>query len=95
MQKRESRSVLLRPRAQHDLDEITRKSGKLAEQIVKKLNLLYEFPSLGSAMDQAYEGYRQLLSGRYRIIYQIMSDTEIEIAYIRHCSRQLEAEENG
>ena len=90
MIKKENRLIRLRPRAQHDLDESTQRAAKVAEQIVKKLNLLYEFPLLGSAMDQAYEGYRQLLSGQYRIIYQIVSDTEIEIAYIRHCSRQLE-----
>jgi hypothetical protein len=25
----------------------------------------------------------------YRIVYRIISDNEIEVAYIRHCARQL------
>ena len=89
MTQKPNKQVRLRPRAQHDLDEIRRLFPKTAEQIVKKITLLYEFPEIGSKMDQAFEGYRQLLSGKYRIIYQIVSDTEIEIAYIRHCARQL------
>ena len=38
-------------------------------------------------MDGAYEGFRQLLIERYRVIYQLEGD-EVRIAYVRHGARQ-------
>jgi len=84
-----SRTIRLRPRVQRDLDEIAERFPQIAEQIIKKIEILYDYPRLGSAMDGAFQGYRQLLAGKYRIIYQIVTETEIEIAYIRHGARQL------
>jgi len=42
-------------------------------------------------MVDAYQGYRSLLAVRrgYRIVYRIVSDDLVEIAYIRHCARQI------
>jgi plasmid stabilization system protein ParE len=84
-----NRVVILRPRAQMDLDAISeRYPQKVMEQLIDKIKLLYTFPMIGPTMDKAYTGYRSLLCGKYRIIYEIISDTRIEVAYIRHCSRQ-------
>ncbi len=56
--------------------------------IVRKVELLGEFPLLGPAMDGPYDGFRQTRVGRYRVIYQVAGD-ELRIAYIRHGARQL------
>ncbi|GEM_PF-1975743 len=81
--------IILRPQAQQDLDQIRKLSIHIADEIIQKMELLMEFPEMGPAMDQAYQGFRQLLCGNYRIIYEVISETRIEVAYIRHCSRQL------
>ncbi len=55
-----------------------------------KLELVRDFPEMGPAMFDAFQGYRALLAARntYRIVYRIISDDLIEVAYVRHCSRQ-------
>lgn len=83
------RKIFLRPQAQEDLDSITPSSLSAKEEIFRKMGLLVEFPEMGAAMDKAYQGYRQVLCGHYRIIYEIMNEQRIEVAYVRHCSRQL------
>jgi plasmid stabilization system protein ParE len=62
----------------------------IQDQIIAKLDLLRDFPAMGPAMFDAFQGYRALLAARntYRVIYRIVSDDLIEIAYIRHSSRQ-------
>ena len=84
-----NREIILRPQAQKDLDALRPKSPQTIEEILTKIELLFEFPEMGPRMDRAYQGYRQILCGNYRIIYEIISLHRIEIAYIRHCSRQL------
>jgi plasmid stabilization system protein ParE len=68
-----------------DLDGI---SDAARQAIVDRVGLLAEYPMLGPAMDGRYAGYRQLLVGRYRVIYAIAGD-EVRIAYVRHGARQL------
>lgn len=46
--------------------ELDRLPADVAEQIVRKIELLREFPFLGAAMYDAYEGYRSLLAARNR-----------------------------
>jgi len=53
-----------------------------------RVGLLAEFPMMGPAMDGPYEGFRQLVVARHRVIYQLGGD-EVRIAYIRHGARQL------
>ena len=60
----------------------------MAERILAKVELLTEFPRMGPAMDGAYEGFRQLVVGRYRVVYQVELDL-VKIAYVRHGARQL------
>jgi len=79
--------VKLLPRAQKELDALPL---AIQDQIIAKLDLLRDFPEIGPAMFDAFQGYRALLAARntYRIVYRIVSDDLIEVAYIRHCARQ-------
>ena len=81
------RKVKLLPRAQKDLEALPL---AVQDQIVAKVELLRDFPEMGPAMFDAFQGYRALLAARntYRIIYRIVSDELVEVAYIRHCARQ-------
>lgn len=82
-----SRKVKLLPRAQKDLEALPL---AVQDQIVAKVELLRDFPEMGPAMFDAFQGYRALLAARntYRIVYRVVSDELIEVAYIRHCARQ-------
>lgn len=53
--------------------------------------MLREFPELGAPMLDAFQGYRSLLAARnqYRVVYRIVADDLVEVAYIRHCARQM------
>ena len=81
------RKVKLLPRAERELEALP---SATQDQIVSKLDLLRDFPEMGPAMFDAFQGYRALLAARntYRIIYRIVSDELVEVAYIRHCARQ-------
>lgn len=81
------RKVKLLPRAVKELEALP---SPIQDQIINKLELLGEFPFMGPAMFDTFEGYRALLvaKNRYRVIYRIVSDGTVEIAYIRRCSRQ-------
>ncbi len=87
MAKSGTRKIKLLPRAEKELSALP---PQIQDQIIAKLELLYDFPELGPAMIDAFQGYRALLAARntYRIIYRIVSDELVEIAYIRHCARQ-------
>jgi plasmid stabilization system protein ParE len=81
------RKVKLLPRAEKELEALP---PTIQDQIISKLELLRDFPELGPAMFDAFQGYRALLAAKnsYRIIYRIVHDDLIEVAYIRHCARQ-------
>jgi plasmid stabilization system protein ParE len=83
-----ARKVKLLPRAEKELEALPL---AIQDQIISKLELLYDFPELGPAMFDAFQGYRALLAARntYRIIYRVVRDDLIEVAYIRHCARQV------
>lgn len=80
--------VRLLPRAERELLAL---ADGLQDQILAKIDLLGEFPEMGAPMLDAFEGYRAILAARrrYRILYRIASKGLIEVAYIRHCSRQI------
>ena len=82
-----ARKVKLLPRAEKELAALP---VVIQDQIISKLEPLHEFPEMGPAMFDAFQGYRALLAVKntYRIIYRIISDDLIEVAYIRHCARQ-------
>ena len=81
------RKVKLLPRAQKELETLP---FAIHDQIIAKLELLRDFPEIGAAMFDAFQGYRALLAAKnnYRIIYRVVSDNLVEVAYIRHCARQ-------
>lgn len=78
--------IVLLPQAQEDLDIIFE---PLLTEILEKLELLEEYPYWGAAMDGPYTGYRSFVVDIFRIVYKIVSENRIEIAYIRHCKRSL------
>jgi len=82
------RSVELLPRAERELGALP---IEVQDQILAKLELLRDFPEMGAPMFDAFRGYRALLTVRrtYRIVYRIASRGRIEVAYIRHCARQV------
>ena len=82
------RRVKLLPRAGKELASL---SSALQDQFIDKLELLREFPEMGPAMFDAFQGYRSLLAAKntYRIIYRIVREDLIEVAYIRHRARQI------
>ena len=81
------RRIKLLPRAEKELKALPL---ALQDQIISKLELLRDFPEMGPAMFDAFAGYRALLATKntYRIVYRIVSDDEVEVAYLRHCARQ-------
>ena len=82
------RKVKLLPRAQRELEALP---AAIHDQIIAKLDLLFDFPEIGAAMFDAFQGYRALLAAKntYRIVYRMVSDDLAEVAYIRHCARQM------
>ena len=82
------RKVKLLPRAQKELEALPL---AIQDQIIAKLELLPDFPEIGAAMFDAFQGYRALLAAKntYRIVYRMVSDDLAEVAYIRHCARQM------
>jgi len=81
------RRVELLPRAQKDLEALPL---SIQDQIIAKIELLRDFPELGPAMVDAFQGYRAILAAKnsYRVVYRILADDLVEVAYIRHCARQ-------
>jgi plasmid stabilization system protein ParE len=80
-------AIRLLPRAERELLALP---DAVQEQILAKLDLLAEFPEMGVPMVDAFEGYRAVLAARrrFRVVYRVVSDTLIEVAYVRHRSRQ-------
>lgn len=81
------RKVKLLPRAQRELGALPL---VIQDQIIAKLEFLRDFPEIGPAMFDAFQGYRALLAAKntYRIVYRIVSEDLVEVAYVRHCARQ-------
>ena len=81
--------VTFLPRAERDLLELP---APQQQEILSQDELLQALPYLGGSMEGAYQGYRYLLVGRknrFRLIYKVVHDDLVEVAYIRHCRRQL------
>ncbi|KAB2835910.1 type II toxin-antitoxin system RelE/ParE family toxin [bacterium] len=81
-------AVKLLPRAQKDLAALPE---PLQDEVLEKIELLAKFPEMGPPMERAFQGFRFLLAGRglYRIVYSLKTPKQVEIAYIRHCRRQI------
>ncbi|MGH7822274.1 MAG: type II toxin-antitoxin system RelE family toxin [Candidatus Binatia bacterium] len=83
-----ARKVELLPRAARELSALPM---SIQDQILGKLEMLREFPEMGAPMLDAFEGYRSLLAARnrYRVVYRVVSDDLVEVAYVRHGARQV------
>jgi plasmid stabilization system protein ParE len=79
--------IRLLPQAEKDLDLI---KEPLLTEVIEKLELLKDYPHWGSAMEGPFRGYRSFIIGIFRVVYRIISSDKIEIAYIRHCRRNLQ-----
>jgi mRNA-degrading endonuclease RelE of RelBE toxin-antitoxin system len=68
-----ARRIELLPRAEKELAALP---VAVQDQIIAKLEMLRDFPELGVAMFDAFEGYRALLAARrsYRIVYRTVSE---------------------
>jgi len=77
--------VYLLPQAEAELGGI---ADPLFSMVVHKLELLGSFPLLGPALEGPLSGYRTLTVGLFRVIYRIVREERIEVAYIRHCKRK-------
>ena len=80
------REVYFLAQAQEDLDPV---KDPLWTEIIEKIELLKEYPLWGAPMDGPFTGYRSFVVGIFRVVYKVISDRRIEIAYIRHCKRNL------
>jgi mRNA-degrading endonuclease RelE of RelBE toxin-antitoxin system len=82
-----ARRIELLPRAEKELAALP---VAVQDQIIAKLETVRDFPELGVAMFDAFEGYRALLAVRrsYRIVYRIVSADLLGVAYIR-CRKQM------
>ena len=83
-----ARRIRLLPRAERELAALPE---PVRDQFIAKIELLYDFPGLGAAMFDAFAGYRALLAARNtcRVVYRIVAEDLIEIAYIHNCARQV------
>ncbi|TEU11910.1 MAG: type II toxin-antitoxin system RelE/ParE family toxin [Anaerolineales bacterium] len=73
------------------LQDLEALSAKDIDLILRRVDLLSTFSFMGAPMlFDEWEGYRQLICGNQRVIYQVLEDGKIiEIAYIRHTCQHL------
>jgi plasmid stabilization system protein ParE len=61
----------------------------VAQKIKKKITLLMSFPEMGRMVPEDHDPFlREIIMDRYRIIYQIISDSEIHILRVHNSSRE-------
>lgn len=75
-------------------DYISKDSVRFAEITVDKLfsavDILESFPLSGAMVPEFQnDRLRQLVRGRYRIVYRIVNDHQIDILTVHHCARYL------
>ena len=75
--------VVLLPQAKADLDSI---SDPLFSQVLKRLEALAGYPSLGAALSGPFAGCRATVVGHFRIVYKHAKRT-VQVCYIRDCRR--------
>lgn len=84
-----------------DLEEVesyvSQSSPKIGREFVnkifKKIEMLYDHPRVGRKVPEfENDRIRELLQGKYRIVYRIVSDELIEVLRIIHGSRLTDLE---
>jgi len=65
-------------------------AGRFIDKLVSKVDILIEYPEAGRIVPEfENEFIRELIEGNYRIIYRIISITEIGIIRVHHSARLL------
>jgi len=65
-------------------------SQKWINDVFSKVELLEKFPNMGRTLPETrLPSIREILVGRYRVIYNVAKDSTVEIMAIRHSSRPL------
>lgn len=91
-------SITFTNRAVDDLDAIgeyhahysPNYASHLQDLIIAKVELLRHHPEMGRKVPEFNLPYlRELLHQSYRIVYKIVSDTQIDIITIQHSSRNM------
>lgn len=63
---------------------------RLVREIYHTAELLADFPEIGySLSDPQFEGLRVLLYGRYRIVYRLLKNKDVNIIGVYHGSLDL------
>jgi addiction module RelE/StbE family toxin len=82
-----------------DLEETERYIGQssarigrsFVNKVFKKIELLYDHPKIGRKVPEFdNDRIRELIQGKYRIVYRILNDEVIQILRIVHGSRLLD-----
>ena len=85
--------------AYSDLEEIESYIGQssarigrsFVNKIFKKIELLYDHPKIGRKVPEFdNERVRELIQGKYRIVYRVVNDEVIEILRVLHGSRLMD-----
>jgi toxin ParE1/3/4 len=71
------------------------KSPRYAEVIVEKLlfatDILLKFPEIGRIVPEfGHPSIREIIHTPYRIVYKIISSTQIDVITVHHASRPLD-----
>ena len=91
-------SLVLRPRAQRDVEEILDYNARTwgvdqaeiyIRQIQQTLDLLANDPQLGRACDEIRAGYRKFPAGGHIVFYRAIADG-VEVVRILHASMDVE-----
>lgn len=71
------------------LDSLTAAS-RLSNSLIERVEILQNYPESGRVVPEfGDKKIRELIKGNYRIVYQIVSEIEINILRIHHSARQL------
>jgi len=63
---------------------------KQINKFYESVEVLYEHPKIGRSVPEYHsDDLRQILVGRYRVIYKIINETRIDIITIHHSARIL------
>ncbi len=79
-------NVRVLPQAEEDLDHI---KPPVLPEILRRIRLLARFPLFGAPMDGQYVGFRSTVVKSFRIVYEIKSEKDLVVVYIRHCRRDM------
>lgn len=69
-------------------EELTAISEPLFSRVLRRLELLRKYPELGAFMPGPCADMRSTVVDNFRIVYRLLPDGVIEVAYVRDCRRR-------